>query len=266
MNEIYRTFIQTLGYEYHPGDQLNILALQGVSEKDGAIVPNANKIDEYNDLIICLKGEEVRFFTGTIDPGLYYSVHPMTGKGVAHLAFTQHSYVKGLHRGKYPALRALNEKLWLIYDYDRNYAIDDVDTLELSSKSGINIHAGGIKDGLIGKNSAGCINIAGGWNGLDWMTFMNMVNTSARDLFLVTVWFGRDFIRYSASPKKFQPTLRFGVIQKEVKKVQRLLDCGSDGIFGRDVSQKVKGFQRQNSLDIDGVVGPNTWKKLNKLK
>lgn len=55
-----------------------------------------------------------------------------------------------------------------------------------------------------------------------------------------------------------------------VKSVQRRLQArgysigryGVDGVFGSDCDYAVRRFQKMNGLVVDGVVGPNTWKKL----
>lgn len=54
----------------------------------------------------------------------------------------------------------------------------------------------------------------------------------------------------------------------EVKTVQRLLnamgyDCGTvDGIFGSKTLAAVKAFQQVKGLDVDGIVGKDTWSAL----
>ncbi|MDF2256370.1 peptidoglycan-binding domain-containing protein [Streptantibioticus ferralitis] len=35
-----------------------------------------------------------------------------------------------------------------------------------------------------------------------------------------------------------------------------------DGIYGPNTKGAVLAFQRRNGLAVDGVVGPNTWRKL----
>ena len=58
---------------------------------------------------------------------------------------------------------------------------------------------------------------------------------------------------------------------KEVKEVQTLLvdygyDIAIDGAYGPQTEEAVYNFQIRNNLEIDGVVGPRTWKKLREIK
>ncbi|MFM9370224.1 protein kinase domain-containing protein [Streptomyces sp. Da 82-17] len=63
---------------------------------------------------------------------------------------------------------------------------------------------------------------------------------------------------------------RFGDRGKRVVQVQCMLSrrgysiggAGVDGQFGEDTRTAVKRFQRARGLDVDGVVGPNTWRAL----
>ena len=49
-----------------------------------------------------------------------------------------------------------------------------------------------------------------------------------------------------------------------VKKLQRTLHVQEDGKFGADTEAGVRIFQKDNHLDVDGLVGPKTWGKLEK--
>ncbi len=62
-------------------------------------------------------------------------------------------------------------------------------------------------------------------------------------------------------------TIRMGDTGDDVKTLQALLTdngfhCVSDGDFGPITESKVKAFQNQNGLDVDGIVGPATWASL----
>ena len=64
--------------------------------------------------------------------------------------------------------------------------------------------------------------------------------------------------------------LRRGDKGEGVKRLQRALisagynvgSSGADGDFGKGTEYAVKSFQKDNRLDVDGIVGPNTWKAL----
>jgi len=57
-------------------------------------------------------------------------------------------------------------------------------------------------------------------------------------------------------------TLRHGDKGEDVKKLQKLLQITSDGIFGSGTEYSVMKFQGQNGLETDGIVGLKTWGKL----
>ena len=68
--------------------------------------------------------------------------------------------------------------------------------------------------------------------------------------------------------------LQNGVKNNQVKTLQKLLiangySCGKhkdDGDFGVDTEDAVKKYQKANKLEVDGVVGVNTWNKLLGIK
>jgi peptidoglycan hydrolase-like protein with peptidoglycan-binding domain len=67
------------------------------------------------------------------------------------------------------------------------------------------------------------------------------------------------------------PTLREGSTGVAVRGVQRRLIAGGfgiddiDGRFGAQTTAAVRAFQERNELDADGIVGPQTWERLNAL-
>jgi len=63
------------------------------------------------------------------------------------------------------------------------------------------------------------------------------------------------------------PTLRRGNRGNYVKLLQSLLETSGisidvDGVFGADTQSAVRGFQNENGLEVDGIVGNNTWSAL----
>lgn len=75
-------------------------------------------------------------------------------------------------------------------------------------------------------------------------------------------------VTYKASENRSYPLIRIGSKGDIVKYLQyklysRLYNPGTiDGIFGNKTLEAVKKFQKENSLGIDGIVGPKTWSKL----
>ena len=57
-------------------------------------------------------------------------------------------------------------------------------------------------------------------------------------------------------------TIRHGDKGEDVKKLQKLLQITTDGIFGSGTEYSVMKFQGQNGLETDGIVGAKTWGKL----
>jgi len=69
-------------------------------------------------------------------------------------------------------------------------------------------------------------------------------------------------------------TLRRGDRGDDVAEMQRMLLAhgysvgpdGADGVFGAATERAVKSFQAHNGLEIDGICGQKTWKKLRESK
>ena len=53
--------------------------------------------------------------------------------------------------------------------------------------------------------------------------------------------------------------LKIGSRGENVKQLQEFLEVGADGIFGKGTDKVVKSWQSLNGLNVDGIVGPNTW-------
>ena len=76
-----------------------------------------------------------------------------------------------------------------------------------------------------------------------------------------------------ASPVSVHPTLRLGAKGEAVREMQqKLLQAGevlprwgADGDFGCETLAAVRSFQRKHQLVVDGICGPITWGKLEKV-
>lgn len=68
-----------------------------------------------------------------------------------------------------------------------------------------------------------------------------------------------------------EPTLKKGSTGNPVRRLQKRLTLGGwdtggvDGVFGSSTETAVKTFQGDNGLTVDGIVGPNTWAKVDAL-
>jgi len=61
----------------------------------------------------------------------------------------------------------------------------------------------------------------------------------------------------------YYPLLKFGSKGVYVEKIQQLLGVKVDGIFGVNTLTAVKAFQKDKGLVEDGIVGKDTWEKMN---
>ena len=56
--------------------------------------------------------------------------------------------------------------------------------------------------------------------------------------------------------------LKIGSKGKDVERVQRAVGTNPDGIYGPNTAAKVRAYQARHKLQVDGIVGPNTWNTL----
>ena len=69
------------------------------------------------------------------------------------------------------------------------------------------------------------------------------------------------------TPSSSKPTLKKGSVGPDVTKLQQALNSKGftltvDGEFGPNTETAVKQFQQASNLEVDGIVGPATWRAL----
>lgn len=58
------------------------------------------------------------------------------------------------------------------------------------------------------------------------------------------------------------PVLRKGAVSDYVREVQREVACADDGEFGGITDAQVRDYQRTHGIEVDGVVGPQTYRAM----
>lgn len=118
----------------------------------------ANLPNKFDDLIGLVQGNEVKWYTGTTNPGTFWLNNPLNPLGTAVLKAGQYvdTYTIGLHKGKYTAL-VQSKKVTVFRDNDKD-SIAEEQGKEDTGLFGINIHrANELTDSInIDKWSAGC--------------------------------------------------------------------------------------------------------------
>lgn len=177
-------------------DGVNIICLEG-------ILPNGTKTDDapdrWNDSIGILKydgrsgtGKFLCIYTGTTEPGRYYTMNPMNKGGCARLDLGYHKGIwsKGLHRG-YSALVQTGPAR-LVRDANKNFLRDDKVSVEYGN--GVNLHTTrkGFFGNLVDRWSAGCVVIKDPNEFLNFLKILESNTTQRKDFDFVLIW--RDWL------------------------------------------------------------------------
>jgi hypothetical protein len=126
--------------------------------------PNADRIDEYNDLICIVDVDYTglvslgRAYKGTTEAGKYYTDHPLNPQGAAHVkldCFHKDIWVLGTHRNQPNCLVQIGGEITITRDLDRD-GTRKGDSNEVSGYFGINFHSAFDDQGTIDRWSAGC--------------------------------------------------------------------------------------------------------------
>lgn len=144
--------------------KVSLLGIRGY-QLDGA---ERNRINIYDDMIVCCINDEIALFPASVDPGEFYINHPLTPMGCAELKCGMWYYMIGEHHAKKALVQA------------QEVCVDRLDRrgkrlMQESGWFGINIHSGG-PEYLVGRYSAGCqvIKTSECWKA-EWLDFFNPI-------------------------------------------------------------------------------------------
>lgn len=150
--------------------QLNIFGIRSTDNSSGkysdvigiirstSIQPTNSEINTPYYVRRYALGYVIELFVGTTKPGIPNLLKPINPKGAAIVVpgFYPNVFVRGLHKGKYPAL-VQNGHFKVYRDNNKDSIIDYAGPIFDSSNDGINLHHGSITPSLfIGLYSAGC--------------------------------------------------------------------------------------------------------------
>lgn len=168
-NRILREYIESLHIPVNTGN-VRLIGIRGVVPYPGdasgtSISLRDNDLDHWNDTV-GIWGGEWALYTATVEPGIYYTEHPMDTDGAAHLLGLENGgkpwrFKWGMHRNKYEAL-VQAESFTVQRDKNRD-GRPDPDEPKETGDFGIHIHWGG-EGWSVGKWSAGCQVLFGGDN------------------------------------------------------------------------------------------------------
>lgn len=120
------------------------------------------------------------------------------------------------------------------------------DVIEVQEK------VGALVDGTFGPNTERSV-----------MDFQRRNNLTADGIVGPRTWAALDAVEQERPVYTRLLSLRNPMMRgDDVKHVQRALNIATDGIFGPDTERAVQNFQRQQRLQVDGIVGPQTWNRL----
>lgn len=125
-----------------------------VSAGSLTLTQQAQSADAYDDAIGFMAGQNGHAYLGSVDPGKYYTTHPMDASlGCAHVMEGHYTFVKGPHKHEAHAWKGQNVKCWR--DKNRNGTQDPAEKTIFVVTTSIDLHYGG-NSNVVGEYSAGC--------------------------------------------------------------------------------------------------------------
>jgi hypothetical protein len=156
-------------------DEVNIFGIRN---------PDSPELDQFNDMIGIATEENVKIFRGTTDPGIYWTINPITAAGLtgaAHVCEGFHPYIwrVGIHAQgtnfAHQALVQTGNKIKIWRDINKDFRPEDEPTQV--GYFGINLHRASSNTDAetIGRYSAGCQVIQ---HADDFTELLNLVKAS----------------------------------------------------------------------------------------
>ena len=164
-----------------------LFAVRGATYKNGELVLNDNKLDEYNDCFLVVNENAILAdLEASVDPGFDWVKDPMNKKGTARVENGLYYYKAGLHKGH--AAFVQYGKIKVRRDENRDGVWADSEFTE-EGFFGINIHWSYSKN-KVGRDSAGCMVVRGNRQSDEWNTLLRIFHFQER--FAVIVVDGKD--------------------------------------------------------------------------
>ena len=170
-NSVLRDYVVACNQPRPADGVLHLASFRGCRRypADGVVLSLVESIpNSYDDQLLAF-GADLCSYSGTCDPGLYYTQHPMRPKeGCAHLVGIDepggkpYAYKRGMHRGKAPAF-VQDGPVVVWRDKDRSGSQSPAEAPRSESAVGLNIHRMGTIRSDVGRWSAGCLGVMDKW-------------------------------------------------------------------------------------------------------
>jgi hypothetical protein len=115
--------------------------------------PVAQQVDQYDDAIGYMADGNGRAYQGSVDPGRYFTLHPMDAAGCAHVIEGRYSFAKGAHNHEPRAWKGIDVHCWR--DRNRDGVQNPSERQLFIVRASIDLHYGG-RGNIVGEFSAGC--------------------------------------------------------------------------------------------------------------
>jgi len=218
--------------------------------------------DTYCCTILQVYQNKIAGFLASTLPGNYYEQNPENPEGVARLLPGLFLFNRGVHMG-HEAFVQGNNVFIILRDTNKNEVFDyDSDYFQAGAGWGIDIHSGGGYPN-VARNSAGCNIIRGdkdsngnwrGWDSVPWTTFKSKAYSATNNIYkYILIPYG--WIENILNGSQY---CMYGSSGDRVKIIQSKLGLNADGNYGVETTKAVMQFQGQNSIQKNGIVGPQT--------